>query len=175
MECSNILPRQIRHFLLGWYSYLLQDKGGAWETFEDGSTSAKREPIVFQDKKVNFIFKEKSLFWPHPLEERIAVDPENIEAIKICSFLNNVSEVISFMRLARYYRIFFAGFSKVENPITSLQNKGNFFECTAKCEESFQHLKELMTIALILKVVNPYEDVVVYTDSCKEGIGGVLT
>jgi hypothetical protein len=36
-------------------------------------------------------------------------------------------------------------------------------------------LKELLTSAPILKIVDPNENFVVCTDACKEGLGGVLT
>jgi hypothetical protein len=74
-----------------------------------------------------------------------------------------------------YYRRFIKGFSKVSHQITSLQKKGTKFEWTAQCEESFQHLKELLTNTPILKVADPNEYFVVCIDACKEGIGGVLT
>jgi hypothetical protein len=108
-------------------------------------------------------------------EEGIVVDLEKIEAIKSWPTPKNVSEVRSFMGLVGYYRRFIEGFSKVAHPITSLQKKGTKFEWTTKCEESFQHLKELLTSAPILKVADPDEDFVVCTDACKEGLGGVLT
>jgi hypothetical protein len=44
-----------------------------------------------------------------------------------------------------------------------------------KCEENFNLLKELLTSAPILKIVDPNENFVVCTDACKEGLGGVLT
>jgi len=40
---------------------------------------------------------------------------------------------------------------------------------------NFQHLKQLLTSAPILKVADPDEDYVVCADACKEGFGGVLT
>jgi hypothetical protein len=61
------------------------------------------------------------------------------------------------------------------HPITSLQKKGTKFEWTTKCEESFQHLKEFLTSAPILKVAYLDEYFVVYTNACKEGMSGVLT
>jgi hypothetical protein len=48
------------------------------------------------------------------------------------------------------------------------------FDRSAKCEENFHCLKDLLTNAPILKVANPNEDFVVCTDACKEGFGGVL-
>jgi hypothetical protein len=70
---------------------------------------------------------------------------------------------------------FIEGFSKIAHPITSLRKKGIKFEWSTKCEENFNLLKELLTSAHILKIVDPNENFVVCTDACKEGLGGVLT
>ena len=70
--------------------------------------------------------------------EGIYVDLENIEAIMNCPAPRNVTDVRYFIQLARYYRRFIEGFSKVANPITYLQRKGMRFESTHKCEGSFQ-------------------------------------
>jgi hypothetical protein len=69
------------------------------------------------------------------------------------------------MGLVRYYIIFIEGFSKFAHPITSLQKKGVRFEWTPDCERSFQHLKNLLTSAPILRIVDPNEDFVVCIDA----------
>ena len=61
------------------------------------------------------------------------------------------------------------------NSITSLQKKGKRFVWDQKCEDSFNKLKELLTIAPILKIADPDKDFVVCTDECNEGLGGLLT
>jgi hypothetical protein len=61
-------------------------------------------------------------------KEGIVVDPENIEAIREWSVPKNVTEVISFMGLASYYKRFIVGFSKIAHPITSLQRKEKKFQ-----------------------------------------------
>ena len=86
----------------------------------------------------------------------------------------NVSNIKSFMGITRYYRKFIEGFSKISYPITSLQKKGKKFEWTKKCEESFNKLKHLLTTSPILKNVDPLKDLVVCTDACNQGLGGVL-
>jgi hypothetical protein len=86
----------------------------------------------------------------------------------------NISKVRSFMVLVGYYRRFIVGFSKITHPITSLQKKGVNFEWSAKFEENFQCLKDLLTCAPILKVADPDRDFVVCTNACKEGLDGVL-
>jgi hypothetical protein len=79
------------------------------------------------------------------------------------------------MGLLGYYRRFTEGFSNISHPITSFQKDGIKFEWTTKCEENFNLLKELLTSAPILNIVDPNENFVVDVDACKEGIGGVLT
>jgi hypothetical protein len=49
------------------------------------------------------------------------------------------------------------------------------FEWTFECEERFQHLKNLLTSAPILNIVDPNEDFIVCIDACKEGLGEILS
>jgi hypothetical protein len=102
------------------------------------------------------------------------VDPAKIESIREWSVPKNVTEVRSFMGLASYYRIFIEGFSKIAHPITSLRKKGVKFQWTFDCEFFFQHLKQLLTSSLILRIEDPNEDFIVCTNACKEGLCGVL-
>jgi hypothetical protein len=95
-------------------------------------------------------------------EQGIAVDPENIEAIRGWPTPINLSEVRYFMGLVGYYRSFIVGFSKIAHPITYLQKKGTKFEWTPKCEENFNPLKELLSSAHVLKIVDPNGSFVVY-------------
>ena len=107
-------------------------------------------------------------------EEGISVELEKIEVIMNWPTPRNVTDVRSFMGLAGYYRRFIEGFSRVAHTITSLQRKGIKFEWIPRCEESIQQLKHLLTSAPILKIVDPKNDFVVYTDACGQGLGGVL-
>jgi hypothetical protein len=86
-----------------------------------------------------------------------------------------VAEVRSFMGLAGYYIRFIEGFSKIAHPITYLQRKGVKFQWTLDCKKSFQHLKQLLTSAPILRIADPEEDFIVCTDACNEGLGGVFS
>jgi ribonuclease HI len=108
-------------------------------------------------------------------KQSIVVDPKKIEDIRGWPTVRNVSDIISFMGLADYYRRFIVGFSKISHLITSLEKKGTKFEWTLKCENNFNLLKELLTSVLVLKIADPNEIFVVCTGACKEGLGGVLT
>ena len=77
------------------------------------------------------------------------------EAIMNWPSLRNVTDVRSFMGLVGYYRRFIEGFSKVVHAITSFQKKGIKFKWTLNCEEIFQRLKDVLTSAPVLKVVDP--------------------
>jgi hypothetical protein len=108
-------------------------------------------------------------------EEGIAVDPKKIEAIEGWRTPKNVMEVRSFIGLDGYYRSFIAGFSRIAHPITSFQRKGKKFQWTKECEKRFHQLKKLSTSAPIMKIVYLNEDFVVFTNACKEILGGVLS
>jgi hypothetical protein len=49
------------------------------------------------------------------------------------------------------------------------------FQWMSDHERSFQHLKQLLTSAPILRIADPNEYFVVCTDACNEGLGGVLS
>ena len=87
-------------------------------------------------------------------KEGISVDPEKIVAIMNWPTPRNVTYVRSFMGAIGYYRRFIKGFLKVAHAITSLQKKGIKFEWTSRCEESFEQLKNILTSAPVLKVVD---------------------
>ena len=108
-------------------------------------------------------------------KEGIFIDPEKIRKIKDWPVPKDVTDVRSFMGITGYYRRFIEGFSRIANPINSLQKKGKKFDWNQKCEESFKKLKTLLTTAPILRIADPNKEFVVCTDACNEGLGGVLT
>jgi hypothetical protein len=120
---------------------------------------AKLSKCSFYQKQIHYLGHIIS-------KDGIAVDPEKIEAIREWSASKNVTEVRSFMGLAGYYKIFIEGFSNIAHPITSLQRKGVKFQWTLDCKKSFQHLKQLLTSAPILRIVDPDEDFNICFDAC---------
>ena len=87
--------------------------------------------------------------------EGISIDPEKIKAIEYWTVPKDVTDVLSFMGITGYYRRFIEGFSRITNPITSLQKKGKKFDWKQKCEESFKKLKTLLTSTPILRIADP--------------------
>jgi hypothetical protein len=79
----------------------------------------------------------------------ISVDPAKVKEIVVWSIPTIVMEIQSFLGLARYYRRFIEGFSKIAKPMTLLLEKGREFKWDEKCQDSFDQLKKrLMTTSV---------------------------
>ena len=83
----------------------------------------------------------------------------------------NVTEVRSFVGLASYYRRFVMGVSLVASQLTNLTKQNDPFVWSDECEESFQSLKTLLTIAPILTLPVEGKNFVVYCDASYYGWG----
>ena len=59
-------------------------------------------------------------------------------------------------------------------PLTQLTRKGQAYVWDAKCEKSFQELKNRLTSVPVLILLILKESFVVYCDASKNGLGGVL-
>ena len=104
----------------------------------------------------------------------IYVDPHKVGAVANWEQPTTMTEVRSFLGLARYYRRFIEGFSKIAGPLHCLTRKGVKFEWTDRCEESFQTLKEKLTSAPVLTLPEGNEGFKVYSDASHQGLGYVL-
>ncbi|GJW24886.1 putative reverse transcriptase domain-containing protein [Tanacetum coccineum] len=83
-------------------------------------------------------------------------------------------EIRQFLGLARYYRRFIEGFSKIAKSMTMLTQKGVKFDWRDKEEAAFQLLKQNLCSAPILALPEGSKDFVVYCDASHKGLGVVL-
>ena len=68
-------------------------------------------------------------------------------------------ETLHWIGLCTYYRRFVRSFSDVARPLHELTEKGQSFEWTKACEESFQQLKDALVSAPVLaypRTTNPF-------------------
>ena len=107
-------------------------------------------------------------------KEGIKVDPQKVKAIKEWSRPTNITEIISFLGLAGYYRRFVKEFSKVASPMTNLLKKANKFEWTEKCAKASQELRQRLTTAPILTLPMEGKEYTIYSDASKNGLGCVM-
>ena len=66
--------------------------------------------------------------------EGVSVDPQKVEAILNWKPPTSVTEIMSFLGLAGYYRKFVEGFSKIATPLTRLTRKDEPFLWSEACQ-----------------------------------------
>ena len=137
------------------------------QTLREHQLFAKREKCDFWMTKVKFLGHIVS-------QEGISVDPAKIDAILQHERPMNITEIRSFLGLARYYRRFVEGFSRIAALLTRLTRKDVRFVWDDSCESTFVELKQKLTSALVLTVPNSQEPYVVYTNASSTGLGCVL-
>jgi hypothetical protein len=76
--------------------------------------------------------------------------------------------------MAGYYRRFIEGFSKIAKPMTVLLGNKVEFKWTQKCQGAFEALKEKLTTAHVLVLLDVHKPFSVYCDACYTGLGCVL-
>jgi hypothetical protein len=115
------------------------------------------------------------LFLGHVISKGgIFVDPSKVQDVLSWKAPMSVSDIRSFLRLARYYQRFIEGFLKISKPMTELLENDKQFEWTPGCEASFQELKKRLTIALVLVMPNMEKSFSIYCDTSGQGLGCVL-
>jgi hypothetical protein len=102
------------------------------------------------------------------------VDPSKFTDILECKSLTAVHQVRSFLRLAGYYHRFIPNFSKIVKPITELLKNDVKFDWSLRCNEAFEQLKTLLTIAPVLAQPDIEKSYDVYCDASGIGLGCVL-
>lgn len=101
-------------------------------------------------KRCNF-WLEQVGFSGHVIsKDGLAVDPAMTEVVVNWKSSKNVFEIQSFLGLAGYYRRFVERFSTIAAPITKLTRKSTSFVWSQECENSFQQLKQKLTMTPIL-------------------------
>jgi hypothetical protein len=71
------------------------------------------------------------------LNKYIKMDSAKVETIANWKQPETITEIRSFLGLARYYRRFIKGFSTLASPMTRLLRKDVPFEWDEECEKSF--------------------------------------
>jgi hypothetical protein len=104
----------------------------------------------------------------------IAVDPSKVKDILEWISPTTVHQVRSFLGLAGYYHRFIPNFSKIVKPITGLLKNDEKFDWSSKCNEAFEQLKVLLTIALVLAQSDIEKLFDVYCDVSGSGLKCVL-
>jgi hypothetical protein len=104
----------------------------------------------------------------------IFVDSSKVKDVLSWNTPQNVSDIRSFLGLARYYRRFIEGFYKISKHMTELLEKSKTFEWTPRHEGSFQESKKRLTMAPVLTMPDMEKPFSIYCDASGQGLGCVL-
>jgi hypothetical protein len=85
-----------------------------------------------------------------------------------------VFEIHSFLGLARYYRRFIEGFSKLAKHMTALLEKNAKFIWSEKCQANFEEIKKKLTTAPVLILPDLSKSFSIYCDASRQGLRCVL-
>ena len=97
----------------------------------------KEKGLYAKFKKCEFWLSSVSFLGHIVSKDGVSVDSTKVTAIVDWPRPTSVTEVRSFLGLARYYKRFVKGFSRIALPLTNLTRKGVKFEWNDDCEHSF--------------------------------------
>ncbi|WVZ79681.1 hypothetical protein U9M48_027234 [Paspalum notatum var. saurae] len=140
----------------------------------DQFVKLRKNQLFGKFSKCEFLLEKVALLGHVFTAEGVLVDPNKIEAVSNWKTPRNVTEIRSFLGLAKYYRRFIENFSKIAKPMTDLLKDKVLFEWNDKCEKSFRCLKDKLTTTPVLTLPDLQKDFVVYCDASRQGLGCML-
>ncbi|WVZ80525.1 hypothetical protein U9M48_027994 [Paspalum notatum var. saurae] len=108
------------------------------------------------------------------LRDGIEVDETKIDAIRSWPTPTTITQVRSFLGLAGFYWRFVKDFSTIAAPLNELTKKGVTFHWGTTQEKAFNTLKDKLTHAPLLQLLNFGKTFELECDASGIGIGGVL-
>ena len=97
--------------------------------------------------------------------EGVEVDPRKTKMVKNWPTLQTTTNSRSFVDLAGYYQRYVDGFPSIASPLTTLTQKSKKFEWSNACEKSLYVLKDRLTSALVLTILESTMGFVVYCNA----------
>ncbi|WVZ51939.1 hypothetical protein U9M48_003036 [Paspalum notatum var. saurae] len=110
----------------------------------------RKNQLFGKFSKCEFLLDKVALLGHVFTAEGVLVDPNKIEAVSNWKTPRNVTEIRSFLGLAKYYQRFIENFSKIAKPMTELLKDKVSLEWNDKREKSFQCLKDKLTTTPML-------------------------
>ena len=105
---------------------------------------------------------------------QLKIDPSKIDVIVNCPEPKSVTEIQSFLGAVQYWRRFISNFSFIEAPLHALTSVKNTFQWEGKKQKQFDTLKEKISTAPVLALLNLQQLFEIETDANEYAMGAVL-
>ncbi|MBW0592759.1 hypothetical protein O181_132474 [Austropuccinia psidii MF-1] len=125
-------------------------------------------------KKCHFGFKELKELGHVVSGLSLGIDKNKVVAVLLKPIPQSKKEIKSFLGFAGYYRKHIKDFSSIARPLHNLCDKDTVFEMTVDRVKAFESLRQALTTAPLLLMLNfnmPFE---LYIDASGDGLGAAL-
>ncbi|PKI49818.1 hypothetical protein CRG98_029795 [Punica granatum] len=130
--------------------------------------------LVLNYEKCHFMVTH-GIVLGHVISSRgIKVDKSKVDLILNLPYPSNVRDIRDFLSHTGFYRRLIKDFSNIAQPLCHLLQKDTDFAFKKNCKETFDKLKELLTLAPIIQPSDwelPFE---IMTDASDYAVGDVL-
>ena len=134
--------------------------------FRQHNLKLKPRKCVLLQTKVKFLGKIVS-------EEGVAVNPDNVTAVKTWPIPRNTKEVETFLGFVNYHRDHIKDYAKMSSCLYKLTGK-NAFIWNPEHQEAFQQLQHALITAPVLAYPTPDDPFILDTDASDHSIGSEL-
>lgn len=99
---------------------------------------------------------------------------DNLISIKNFPIPKTSKNVRQFLGKINFYHKYVPKIAIKLDPLHRLLKKGQEFNWTKECQESFDEMKEILCTQPVLTIFDPHRPIYIYTDASLRGIGAVL-
>ena len=140
--------------------------------------SLREHSLIAKGSKCEFFRTEMEFLGFMVGKDGVRPVPGKVEAVQQVPAPETVSQLRSFLGMVGFFRNHIQGFAEVSAPLTDLlrgvRHGRQRLPWSLDCEQSFRHLKEVLTTAPVLRHFDPTLRTAVHVDGSQNAVGAVL-
>ena len=137
-------------------------------------TKLNANNIKLRKEKCRFIQDEISYLGYIIKDDKVSLNPANIESVVNFPEPKDKKQVQQFLGLASFCRNVISNYTEKAFPLTKLTRKSETFIFEEKQRQAFNSLKQSLVTAPLLTIYKPELPCELYTDGSRVGIGSIL-